>query len=98
GYYNGCGNYFGGGGAGGSVRIAAPVIRGGGLIQDFPGLAAHGTCGSSSPWAAPAGRVRLEAFQNENRFSIPYGTLSQGSPLSSFVPATPPPTLQVTKI
>jgi hypothetical protein len=99
GQYSGCGDYFGGGGAAGSVRLVAPVLSGGGQIHTWPGLASKGTCGSGSvPWTAPSGRVRLEAFQNIQTYAIPYGTSSHGSPLSSFVPATPPPVLRVSSV
>jgi hypothetical protein len=98
GHYNYCANYFGGGGAGGSVRLVAPVLAGDGNIDNWPGLSAAGTCGGGSPWAAPAGRVRLEAFQNNQSYRIQRGNSSNGSPLSSFLPSTPPPTLQVTGV
>jgi hypothetical protein len=89
-----CRSNHGGAGAGGSVRIVAPVIQGSGTI-----LVAGGTrlncCTDSSGGAA--GRIRLEAFQHAWTFNLvhPYTT---GSPLSSFAPTTPPPFIQVTGI
>lgn len=98
GHYNYCSSHFGGGGAAGSVRLVAPILSGDGQLLPYPGLAAKGHCGSGAPWAAPAGRVRLEAFQNNQTYNIQYGTSSHGSPLSSFVPATPPPVLRVSSV
>lgn len=96
GHYNGCSNYFGSGGAGGSIRLAAPVIKGSGSLEVYPGRSAAGHCGSS--YQAPGGRVRLDAYIQNQSYGIPYGTFTQGTPLSSFVPATPPPVLRIVKI
>ncbi|HEX2874242.1 MAG TPA: hypothetical protein VHP33_23470 [Polyangiaceae bacterium] len=98
GQYDGCGSYFGGGGAAGSVRLVAPILAGDGQLHLRPGLAARGNC-TNAPWSAPTGRVRLEAFQNNQTYNIQYGAASShGSPLSSFVPATPPPVLRVSSV
>jgi hypothetical protein len=90
--------YFGGGAAGGSVRLVAPVVTGTGAIDCWPGYNAQGACVMGSTWIGAAGRVRIEAFQNNQTFNIVRGNFTYGSPLSSFVPSTPPPTLQVLSV
>lgn len=77
-----------GGGAGGGIRLAAPVISGSGSLNVQGGA---GDCGATGA----SGRVRLEAF--ENRF-VGSGDVTRGSPYSLFLPTTPPPSVRVTSI
>lgn len=99
GRYTGCNNHFGGGGAGGSLRLAAYAVTGSGELNLWPGLSALGSCGTAAPYTAPAGRIRIDAFENSQTYTFPNGpSVSFGSPLSSFIPSTPPPTLQVSGV
>jgi hypothetical protein len=97
GVHGGCQNYAGGGGAGGSVRLVARVLQGSGRIEVYGNGGNTNNC-RSAPWVADAGVVRLEAFQQNWGYAIPYGNYYQGSPLNSFVPTTPPPTIQVVSV
>lgn len=88
----GCPNFSGGGGAAGSIRLVAPELSGGGQLRTLGGYGNAGGC--SSTLYGPEGRVRLEAYKLAS-FSIPYGYWTTGSPLNSFVPSTPPPSIRV---
>jgi len=79
--------YEGGGGGGGSIRLLAPVIAGTGTLSVQGGGGTYVQLGA-------AGRIRLEAYQQNAGFSI-NGNYTTGSPLNSFVPTTPPPGIQV---
>lgn len=91
-----CGSYYGGGGAGGSIRLVAPVLQGNGRFYVAYGFASAFGC--NTPWDGAAGRVRIEAFQQNNSYQMPYGSRTSGSPMNSFAPTTPPPAIQVTGV
>jgi hypothetical protein len=84
----------GGSGAGGSIRLVGRTLNGSGSLQTSNG---GGGCWPERP-TAQDGKVRLEAFQHSWGYSIPYGSYSTGSPLKSFVPSTPPPSVVVTHV
>ncbi len=97
--------YFGGSGGGGSVRLVAPVVDGtaSGTISvngNTPIIQPPGCVygPSQSLATGAAGKVRIEAFQHPWKFSIPVGSWSTGSPLNSFAPTTPPPSIRVVRI
>lgn len=94
---SGCPNYYGGGGAGGSIRIAAPIVQGGGTIETLYGYPNRGTCGDGNAIGS-VGITRIEAFQHNWTFALNNTTYYTGSPVSTFVPTTPPPTLEVTAV
>jgi hypothetical protein len=91
--------YSGGGGSGGAIRLVAPVLQGSGTLRVEQGYVnvGNGCVQSGESYGAP-GIVRLEAFQHSWGYSIPSGSYSSGSPISSFVPSTPPPSIMVTSI
>ena len=94
-----CSAYYGGAGAGGAIRFVAPLINGNGTLHAGSNVVAGGGCfcqPTSGPTSSNSvgGRIRLEAFRHEWSFNI-QGSYTSGSPLSSFVPTTPPPSLQV---
>jgi hypothetical protein len=96
-------NYSGGGGAGGSVRLVAPVMQGNGTISVSGNNAIVQPSGCLATVAVNTtnganGKVRIEAMQHSWTYSIPVGSWSNGSPLNSFVPTTPPPSIQVTGV
>ena len=75
---------FGGAGAGGAIRIVTPRISGSGTLA---ARGASGACGAGSEGGK--GRIRLEAFSHEYSFSTPSTNLSQGAPVSLFLPSAP---------
>lgn len=82
------GSSFSGGGSGGAIRLAAPLINGGGFLLAEPGGA---NCPGSN------GRIRLEAFQNQmTRGASPQAVLAL--PYGVFLPASQPPSVRVVSI
>jgi hypothetical protein len=102
GYYGaaGCQPYIGGNGAGGAIRLVAQILQGNGNVYAGFGQGSwyfgnRATCNTAT-LNGVAGRVRLEAFQQNWAYNLtPY---TQGTPLNSFVPTTAPPSIQVTGI
>lgn len=79
----GGGAHFGGGASGGSIRLVAPELAGGGAFNVSGGL------GSVT---ASHGRVRLEAFRHRTPFPVTPGAalMPLAAPGSVFPPATAP--------
>jgi hypothetical protein len=99
--HNGFGGCYavGGPGAGGAIRMAAPLIQGGGRLEVGGTSNACGRCdGGYAVFCSASGRVRLEAYQRNWSFVIPYGTYTIGVPYKSFVPTTPPPSIRVVSV
>lgn len=82
----------GGGGGGGAIRLAAPIVQGGGAYLYVQG-GASGGCGLA-PYTGGYGQVRIDAFTHSWTYNIT-GPFTRGSPLSSYVPSGPPPTIAV---
>ncbi|MBN1605166.1 MAG: hypothetical protein JW940_00960 [Polyangiaceae bacterium] len=79
------------GGAGGSIRLVAPVLGGNGRLEINGGNS--GGC-SYSP-----GRIRLEAFTHNEGYALDCGWYrTVGTPYRTFVPTTPPPSIRVVGI
>jgi hypothetical protein len=88
----------GGSGSGGSIRLAAPIIQGGGLLAANGASNYCNRCdGSYGFLCSSSGRVRLDAFTHNWTFSI-QAAYTTGSPVSSFVPSGPPPGIVVSSI
>lgn len=81
---NGGRSVSGEGGAGGAIRLVAPVISGSGAH-----LAAEGGAPSGVP-----GRIRLEFFENRLRADI-RSPMTQGRPLGLFLPTVKPPNARI---
>lgn len=85
---------YGGGGCGGSIRLIAPILQGGGLLTTNPG----GSVNNSSTFVASYGRARLEAYQHNQNFTLNQTNWTKASPFNSYVPNTKPPRIEVTQI
>lgn len=90
---SGCFNAGGGGGAGGGIRLLAPTVSGSGTLSALGGGGGgfQGTNGSK-------GAIRLEAFTDNFAGSISGTPLTLGSPFSTFIPATGPPSVAIASI
>jgi hypothetical protein len=87
----GC-QYYGGGGAGGSIRLAAPVVSGNGILTARAGKGADpGEDGND-------GFLRIEAFTDNFSGSTNATPFSQGSPFATFVPQTAAPSVTVISV
>jgi hypothetical protein len=75
---------YGGGGSGGAIRLAAPIVNGDGSIQVAGGNANYGGVYNGTP-----GQIRLEAFQLSTSFSLA-GPAVAGTPFDTFVNTTQP--------
>jgi hypothetical protein len=91
--YNPNNTALGGGGSGGGIRLAAPIVQGSGSLQVSNG----GSCYNDSRAVGEVGRVRIDAFQQGWSFSIS-GNYTTGSPVNSYVPTGVPGSVQVTSI
>jgi hypothetical protein len=83
---------YAGGGGGGAIRLMAPVVAGTGNIN-----AGGGGGNSSGGSPGSAGRIRVEAFQQNFNGGIS-GPLAQSIPYAVALPATPAGSLTVTSV
>jgi hypothetical protein len=84
---------LGGAGGGGSIRLVAPTLAGSGTLYT-----SNGGCVCWDYPCGENGKVRLEAFQHSEGYGIPAGSFTLGSPVKSFVPSAPPPSVAVTHV
>ncbi len=89
---NFCNSGTGGGGGGGAIRLLAPTLGGNGTLSAVGGAGGAGI-GNGAP-----GIIRLEAFNDNSRMGFNGTPFSQGSPFSTFLPATGPPSIAITSI
>ncbi len=75
-------------GAGGAIRLTAPVISGAGSLR------------ASTAAGGFAGIVRLEAFQQSFSGTLAAGQVYKATPVNTFLPSnlTPPPTVRVVRV
>jgi hypothetical protein len=91
---SGCFNASGGGGAGGGIRLLAPTLNGSGTLSALAGLGG----GFNSNNRGANGAIRLEAFTDNFVGSLSGTAFTLGSPFSTFVPATGPPSIAIATI
>jgi hypothetical protein len=90
--------YTGGVGAGGEIRLVAPVIAGNGTLSVYGGRNYCGRQDDAREWNPGApGQIRLEAFQKNWGFAY-YGPYTSGSPVSSYASPAPSPTVKVVSV
>ncbi|HKY34349.1 MAG TPA: hypothetical protein VJN18_00305 [Polyangiaceae bacterium] len=92
---NGCPNFLGAGGQGGSIRLVAATLQGNGNIHASHNFGNRNVCNHGSINGI-YGTVRLETFLQDHSYSLtPFKT---GVPFTSFIPPTAPPAIRVTQI
>jgi len=83
---------YGGGGSGGGIRLAANTVAGSGTLT-----AAGGALTCCANTAGGNGVVRIEAFTDSFTGTVG-GTQSTASPVATFVPTSPPPSVTVVSV